>query len=250
TVSVTATATDNVGVTSVQFQLDGANLGAAVTASPYAISWDTTTATNAAHTLSAQARDAAGNVGSAISIPITVANSASTALLDFQARCAAPGVLRCVGWDDPADFAGVDNTGGGYASGLYAAEDGTYQGVQDTTNKISGAGSLKFIIRPGSTHPVVSNPSGYWRANFGPDTNITKFGPHTTLYFQFRLRLDPNMLSFDWTKVSGQGWKVFIAFGPVPGPSCTGSQFVQENTNQTNVATAYTSCGSPSLDTS
>src|SRR5437763_12960091 len=59
TVSVTATASDNVGVVGVQFKLDGANLGVEDTASPYSVSWDTTTATNGSHTLTAVARDAA-----------------------------------------------------------------------------------------------------------------------------------------------------------------------------------------------
>ena len=42
TVAVEATATDNVGVASVQFRVDGVALGAAVTAAPYQVSWDTT----------------------------------------------------------------------------------------------------------------------------------------------------------------------------------------------------------------
>ena len=44
TVTVTANASDNVGVTSVQFTLDGAALGAADTSAPYSTSWVTTTA--------------------------------------------------------------------------------------------------------------------------------------------------------------------------------------------------------------
>jgi len=57
------------------------------------------------------------------------------------------------------------------------------------------------------------------------------------------------MLNYNWPSAGGQGWKVFIVYGPIPGPSCTGDQFVQENTYQTNIATGYTSCSSPSLDT-
>ena len=41
TVTVSATASDNVGVVGVQFLLDGANLGAEDTSSPYSISWNT-----------------------------------------------------------------------------------------------------------------------------------------------------------------------------------------------------------------
>jgi hypothetical protein len=160
---------------------------------------------------------------------------------DFQARCAGPGVLKCVGWDDPSDFTPASG-GGGYADGLYPADDGSF-GTMDTSIKTSGAGSLEFTIKPFAT----ATDTGYWRANFGSVDNITAFGPHTTLYFQFRLRVDAPMLDFDWTTVSNNGWKVFIAYGPIPGPSCTGAQFVQENTDQTNIATAYTSCGTPGL---
>ncbi len=74
TVTVTATATDNVGVSSVQLKLDGNNLGNACAGSPCSYSWDTTTATNASHTLSAVALDAANNAGVAPDVTVTVAN--------------------------------------------------------------------------------------------------------------------------------------------------------------------------------
>ena len=61
TVQVTASASDNVGVAGVQFKLDGANLGAEDTTAPYAVSWNTTPTANGSHTLTAVARDAAGN---------------------------------------------------------------------------------------------------------------------------------------------------------------------------------------------
>src|SRR2546429_3304269 len=51
TVTVSATASDNVGVAGVQFQLDGANLGAEITTDPYAVARNTTTVTNGPHTL-------------------------------------------------------------------------------------------------------------------------------------------------------------------------------------------------------
>ena len=61
TTTVTASAADNVGVAGVQFLLDGANLGAEDTTAPYSVPWDTTGATNGSHSLTARARDAAGN---------------------------------------------------------------------------------------------------------------------------------------------------------------------------------------------
>lgn len=71
---VTATASDNVGVAGVQFQVDGANVGSEDTAAPYTATWNTTTASNGTHTLSAIARDVAGNRRTA-SITVTVSNT-------------------------------------------------------------------------------------------------------------------------------------------------------------------------------
>ena len=78
-VAVTANATDvgGSGVASVQFLLDGANLGAADTTAPYAITWNSTLATNGAHTLSARATDVAGNVATSAAITVTVSNAVS-----------------------------------------------------------------------------------------------------------------------------------------------------------------------------
>src|SRR5213594_2404769 len=75
TMTVSASATDNVGIVGVQFKLDSVNLGAEVTASPYTISWPTTTATNAAHGLTAVARDAAGNTAASAAVSVTVDNT-------------------------------------------------------------------------------------------------------------------------------------------------------------------------------
>ena len=74
-VSVTASASDAVGVTGVQFLLDGANLGPEDTTAPYAITWDTTTAANGSHSLTARARDAAGNVETSSPVSVTVSNT-------------------------------------------------------------------------------------------------------------------------------------------------------------------------------
>lgn len=75
--AVSAAASDNVGVAGVQFRLDGANLGAEDTASPYSYSWDTTTASNGSHSLTAVARDAAGNTATSPAIAVTVSNAGS-----------------------------------------------------------------------------------------------------------------------------------------------------------------------------
>jgi len=76
TAQVSADASDNVGVASVQFFLDGKALGAPVTKPPYAVSWDTTAASNGEHTLTATATDTLGNVGHSTPVNVTVQNPA------------------------------------------------------------------------------------------------------------------------------------------------------------------------------
>jgi alpha-mannosidase len=77
TVTVSATASDNVGVAGVQFTLDGASLGSEDISSPYSVSWDTRVSQNGAHVLSAVVRDAAGNLGTAGNVSVTVNNIAA-----------------------------------------------------------------------------------------------------------------------------------------------------------------------------
>ncbi len=63
TVTVTANATDNLGVTKVEFKVDGVSIGVDTTA-PYEASWDTTTASEGSHTISATATDTANQTAS------------------------------------------------------------------------------------------------------------------------------------------------------------------------------------------
>lgn len=74
TITVTASASDDCGVAGVQFKLDGANLGAEDSTAPYSASWDTTTASNGSHTLTAVAHDAIGRSTTSTPIAVTVSN--------------------------------------------------------------------------------------------------------------------------------------------------------------------------------
>lgn len=76
-VTISAAASDNVSVTGVQFKIDGNNAGPAITAAPYTISWNTATVGNGSHMLTAEARDAAGNVTVSAAVSVVVSNAAS-----------------------------------------------------------------------------------------------------------------------------------------------------------------------------
>jgi hypothetical protein len=70
-------ASDNVGVTRVDFRLDGQPLNSELYA-PWSCVWDTTKTPNGRHTLTPTARDAAGN-SSKKSVTVTVSNRSSNA---------------------------------------------------------------------------------------------------------------------------------------------------------------------------
>jgi len=94
TVMVTATASKNAGVAGVQFQVDGTNVGAAVTTPPYTMRWDTTMTRNGAHTLTATARDAAGHTTTSRMINVTVANPEKTPHLLHQSDFTYVGAFK------------------------------------------------------------------------------------------------------------------------------------------------------------
>ncbi len=78
TTTITASASDNFGVAGVQFFVDGAAIGAEDTTAPYSTAWNTVGATNGAHTLTARARDAAGNQTTSAAVNVTVSNAVSS----------------------------------------------------------------------------------------------------------------------------------------------------------------------------
>src|SRR3989344_1891825 len=73
-VTVTATASDNVAVTQVELWRDGV-LFLTDTSFPYSFVWDTAASANGSHTLQTKAYDAAGNVGVSPTITETVNNT-------------------------------------------------------------------------------------------------------------------------------------------------------------------------------
>jgi hypothetical protein len=76
TVTLSATASDNVGVVGVQFRLNGVNLSTEDVTAPYSLSLDTTSVSNGTYTLTAVARDAAGNTKTSAGVTVTVNNAA------------------------------------------------------------------------------------------------------------------------------------------------------------------------------
>jgi len=107
TVDVTADAADAVGVTRVEFLVNG-EVVATDTQPPYAFAWNTTAVSNGQHTLGARAFDAAGNQATDTDTVVTVSNSGSPVpvTVQFTSIVAEDGYLK------------ANADGGGAALGL------------------------------------------------------------------------------------------------------------------------------------
>ena len=91
TVTIQATATDNIGVVKVEFYIDGSKVGED-TSSPYEYSWNTDTLTyGSTHTIQAKAYDNAGNVGESPVITVTVGDTQAPVVTINSPGSIAPG---------------------------------------------------------------------------------------------------------------------------------------------------------------
>ena len=171
TTSVTATAADNVGVSGVQFKLDGANLGSEDTTSPYSVSWNTTTASNGAHTLTAVARDAATNTTTSSAVSITVFNDSTAPIVAITSPSDGASVQGSLSVTADAS----DNVG---VSGVQFKLDGANLGSEDTTSPYSvswntttasnGAHTLTAVARDAATNTATSAAVGVTVNNTAP----------------------------------------------------------------------------------
>jgi len=81
--AITASATDNIGVTIVEFYVNK-TLCAVTNMAPYSYKWQTMLLPNGSYTLSSKAYDTSGNVGLSNSVAVKVSNSLSSALGDIN----------------------------------------------------------------------------------------------------------------------------------------------------------------------
>ncbi len=175
TVTVLASATDNVGVTGVQFLLDGANLGLEDTAAPFSIAWNTTTATNGTHTLTARARDAAGNTTTSAAVSVTV-NNVVTDTTPPTVSISAPATGTVTG-SVTISATAADNIG---VLGVQFKLDGVNLGTEDTTAPYSiswnsvgttnGAHSLTAVARDAAGNTTTSAVRSVTVSNAVADT--------------------------------------------------------------------------------
>lgn len=115
---------------------------------------------------------------------------------DFAARCAGPGVLRCIGFDNTtADIVRGTN--------LHPDGNGNYRAGLDTAQKASGGGSLRFDLPP-PPH-AGANIAGRW-SPLSNDGLGRLFSQNSTFYVQFRIRFSREFLDNTWNSA----WKIVL----------------------------------------
>ena len=127
---MSASATDNVAVTFVEFYLDNV-LQATDPSSPYAWSWNSLSSANGTHTLLTRAYDAAGNVGTSAFVTVTVNNLGDTTAPTSPAGLTAASGKRKIllSWAASSDNVGV----AGYRVWWGSSATGTFTQIATTT---------------------------------------------------------------------------------------------------------------------
>jgi hypothetical protein len=105
-VTVTATASDNVGVTKVEFYLNDV-LQTTDTSSPYNWTWSTQIVPNETYTIKAKAYDAAGNMGQSGDVAVTVSNDTTVPIVSLS----EPSNNTTISGTVPITAVAIDNVG-------------------------------------------------------------------------------------------------------------------------------------------
>ena len=84
TVTLTASSSDNIQVSSVQFQVDSVNVGSSGATSPYSITWDSTSVSDGDHTIHVIVTDSSGNIATSSDVTVHVANQTVTVTPDVS----------------------------------------------------------------------------------------------------------------------------------------------------------------------
>lgn len=152
TVAASVDASDNVGVTQVELLVDGTAVAVSASASsPYALSWDSRTAANGPHVLTARVSDAAGNRTVTSPVNVTVDNPPAPDTASPSVSITAPAAGASVAGTATVTVAATDNVGvtqvelfvDGVSAGIVTAGSSPYSFAWDTTSLPDGSHTLQ-----------------------------------------------------------------------------------------------------------
>jgi Bacterial Ig domain len=171
-----ATASDAVGVTKVEFYIDGQIIGAADTTAPYTGTLNTTSFSNGTHSLTTKAYDAANNIGTSAAVSVTISNTVTdttppTISIAAPATITAPttitsavadagGIAKVEFYIDGTTLLGTDTTSpysfslnpALYTNGAHVLTGRAYD---NSNNQTTSAGVNITIANPDTTPPSV-----------------------------------------------------------------------------------------------
>ena len=159
-VTISVNASDNVGVANVIVKVDGTQVGNALAAAPYSVTWNSDLVANGNHTVTATASDAEGN-SSTSAITINVSNSGSVSdtsnLLVYQGSLSP-------GWNNTSWSASINltNTNVKYSS-------------QNSMHVVQNMGGALRLLSGSWSSPVEIKASDYKAlqfASYGEGNNL------------------------------------------------------------------------------
>jgi hypothetical protein len=166
TITLSADAADNVGVTGVRFFLDGNSVGALDTSEPYGVQLDTTQFPDGTVALLAVATDAAGNTTTSAPVTVTIDNAGSE---PPSPPPPASGTIRV-----PQDFATIQRAVDAAGDGdTIVVGPGTYSGGIVISGKSITLISLSHTTGDPSDEAIIKGGS--------PGIRIDESAPNTTI---------------------------------------------------------------------
>jgi PKD repeat protein len=190
-VTLTATATDDVGVAGVQFRVDGVNVGSEDTTAPYSVTWNTTSVANGSRALTAVARDTAGKTTTSAPVTVTVTNTGVAGLVAGWSFDEGTGTLA----RDSSSNANSGTLGGGVAwtaAGRYGGAL-TFDGVDDWVTvpdsaslDLAGPMTMTAWVRPTTLGPwrqvlLKESTSGLTYALYATNANANRPNAHLSI---------------------------------------------------------------------
>jgi hypothetical protein len=139
-VSVSATASDDVGVVGVRFFVDGTPLGSEVLSAPYTVSWNASSQTPGAHVITAVARDQAGNTRTSEARHLTVVSSGPATSGQWAGPFTAPIVTIHATLLRTGKVVTWDGLGGGGNVHLWDPATGNFTAIADSRSNIFCSG--------------------------------------------------------------------------------------------------------------
>src|SRR5712692_7189932 len=226
TVNVTANASDNVAVASVQFKVDSANTGAAISAAPYSYVLDTTTLADGNHILTAVATDTSGNSTTSAGVAVKVNNAAPAP--SITSLSSASGLIGTSVTITGANFGTTQGT-----------STATFNGITATPTSWSATSVVVLVPAGATTGNVVVTVGG--AASNGvsytvttPAPSITNLNPASGLIgtsvtitgANFGTTQGTSTVKFNGITATPTSWSATSVVVPVPAGATTGSVVV------------------------